>query len=87
MKKVILTALFCTFLTSPVFANDFVIEQANMLSRIATKMESAQGDAASIDYLTQKKSCVEAAANLGELKDCIIKYPAAKLKAVEPATN
>ncbi len=87
MKKLILTALLCTFITSPVFANDFVIEQANMLSKIATKMESAQGDSASIDYLAQKKSCVEAAANMGELKDCIVKYPAAKLKALGTATN
>ena len=87
MKKLILTALLCTFIASPVLANDFVIEQANTLSKIATKMESAQGDAASIDYLTQKKSCVEAAANMGELKDCIAKYPAAKLKAVDTVTN
>ncbi len=87
MQKLVILALLCTFIASPVLANDFVIEQANMLTKIATKMENAQGDAASIDYLTKKKSCVNVATDLGGLKDCIIKFPSAKLKALGAATN
>jgi outer membrane lipoprotein-sorting protein len=87
MKKLFLTALLSTFIVSPVFANDFVIEQVNMLTEIATKMENAQGDTASIDYLGKKKSCIEAATNMGELKDCVVKYPAAKLKDLGTAAN
>jgi len=80
MKKVLLTALLCSFIASPILASDFVVEQANMLSRITTKLESSKDDTASIEYLTKKKSCVESAANMGDLNDCIIKYPAAKSK-------
>lgn len=87
MKKLILTVLLCTFIASPVFANDLVVEQANMLNKIAVKMKNAQGDAAHIDYLTKKKSCIEEAVTLDGLKDCIIKFPAAKLKALGTATN
>lgn len=83
MKKLILAILTFAFLASPAFANDFKVEQTMMLNKITMKMDKFKDDANKTDFLTQKKACVEKAADLSGLKECLAKFPPEQLKAIK----
>ncbi len=83
MKKVIFAVLVCAFIASPVFAaGDFKMEQTMLINKITMTMDEFQNDAVKMDFLTQKKDCVEKAGSIGDLKECVAKYPAEQLKAL-----
>ena len=75
MKKLILATIACAFLASPAFANEFNVEQTKMLEQVTAQMENSIDDAAKMDFLTQKKACVEKATDSAGLKDCLATFP------------
>ena len=75
MKKLILATVACAFIASPALANEFNVEQTRMLDKIAGKMENSKDNAAKMDFLTQKKACVEKAADMDGLKACLATFP------------
>ena len=83
MKKLIFAILACAFIASPAFAADFKVEQTMMLNKITMKMDKFKDDANKTDFLTQKKACVEKAADLSGLKECINKFHPDQLKAMD----
>jgi len=83
MKKLIFAILACAFIASPAFAADFKVEQTMMLNKITMKMDKFKDSANKTDFLTQKKACVEKAADLNGLKECINKFHPDQLKAMD----
>ncbi len=71
MKKLLLAAIACAFISGPALANDFATEQAKTLGDIITPMEQAKTDPAALDALTAKRNCVEKATQLEELQQCL----------------
>ena len=82
MKKLILASVACAFIASPALANEFNVEQTTMLDRIAGKMEKFKTDAAKMDFLIQKKECVEKAMDIDGLKVCLAKFSPEQLEAI-----
>jgi hypothetical protein len=80
MKKLILAILTCAFIASPAFADDFEGEQTNMLNNITMQMERFKDDARKMEFLTQKKACVEEATKLLGLQECMSKFDPAQLE-------
>ena len=74
MKTLILTTVVCAFLAGPALADEFNVEQTKMLNRIAAKMEIFQDDAAKIDFLIQKKECVQKTTDIEGLKACLVQF-------------
>ena len=83
MKKLILATLACAFIASPVFANDFKVEQTMLLNKITMKMDKFKDDANKTDFLTQKKACVEKATDLSGLKECVAKFHPDQLQTMK----
>ena len=82
MKKLILATIACAFITSPALANDFAATQAKAIGNIITEMEKIGDNTAALDFLTDKRNCVEKSTNLEELKECIVKFQPQQLEAV-----
>lgn len=83
MKKLLLAVLACAFIAGPAFANEFKVEQTMLLNKITMKMDTFKDDANKTDFLTQKKACVEKAADLDGLKECVAKFSPDQLKAMD----
>jgi len=79
MKKIIAAVIVSAFLAAPVYASDFAGAQAAMLEKITGKMTASEGNAAKIDFLTQKKACVESATDAAGLAACKTKFDPKKL--------
>lgn len=82
MKKLVLAAIAGAFLVCPAYAGDFSAEQAKELEMIAEQMLQNKDDAAKMDILTQKKECVEKAADLDALQACLTEFTAEKLRGM-----
>jgi len=82
MKKLILAILTCAFIASPAFANVFKEEQTNMLNNITMQMERFKEDAKKMDFLTQKRTCVEEATELSGLQECMSKFNPVQLESM-----
>ncbi len=80
MKKLLVAAIACAFLASPVLANDFAAEQAKELGKIITQMDKMKDDTATMDFLAKKRNCVEKATTVEKLQECLAQFPAEKMK-------
>ena len=82
MKKLVLAAVACAFIAGPALAGEFNVEQTKMLDKIAGNMETCRDDAGKMDFLIQKKECVEKATDIDGLKVCLAHFPPEKLEAM-----
>lgn len=80
MKKLIVAAIAGVFCACPVYADDFTAEQAKELDAIASQMLQNKDDAAKLDFLMQKNTCVEKAKDLEGLNACLTRFSADKVK-------
>ncbi len=71
MKKLLLAAIACAFIATPVLANDFAAEQTKVLGDIIAQMDQAKNDPAQLDALTAQRNCVEKATTTEDLQDCM----------------
>lgn len=82
MKKLILAIVICAFTAGPALAGEFNVEQTKMLDGIAGNMDNFKDDAGKMDFLIQKKECVEKAADIDGLKACLAQFPPEQLEAM-----
>jgi hypothetical protein len=74
MKKLILATIACAFIATPALANDFATEQAKELGSIIKEMDTMEHNSPAMDFLTDKRNCVEKSTNLEELQACVTKF-------------
>ncbi len=82
MGKLILATLVCAFIASPVLASDFQAERTKMLNKITMTMEQFKDNPNKIDFLNQKKTCVQEATDINGLQGCTTKFHPDQLKAM-----
>ncbi len=81
MKKLILATVAFAFIASPALASKFDVIQAQMIDLISSYMELYKDDTKKMDFLTQKKVCMEKAVDTEDLKTCLSKFPTTQLIA------
>ena len=80
MKKVLIGTIAGTLMLTALNAGEFEKKSEMMDSRIHSKMEKYKGNSAAQEFLATKLSCVKAAKNVSDLKDCKEKYHPKDLK-------
>ncbi len=80
MKKVLIGTIAGVLIVTALNAGEFEKKYEMMDSRIHSKMEKYKGNSAAQEFLAKKLSCVKAAKNVAELKDCKEKYHPKDLK-------
>lgn len=82
MKKMIIGVIACMFIAGPALAEDFAAMKASKLKAIEDNMEIFKTNPANVAFLTEKKACVEKAADADALKGCIENFSQEKLEAI-----
>ena len=78
MKKIVLAVIACLMVSGVAMAEspgDFETRQQKMIGKITSKLEVFKDDATKTEFLTNKRSCVEAATDAAGLEECFIKFP------------
>ncbi len=80
MRKILIGTIATVLTVTALNAGEFEKKYEMMDSRINSKIEKYQGNAAAQDFLSKKLACVKAAKNVTDLKNCKTKYHPKDLK-------